>query len=478
MRRRTLTGHIPYLSRLRSLARDRGVEVYLVGGFLRDIFLKRDKELTDFDFCVSEHTPSFAREFATLINSKLIVLDEHQRSYRVILKRGKRLYTYDFTQLRGGTLKEDLLLRDFTINTLVLDITARKPEVLDLLGAGGDLKKGIIRVPCEQVLKEDPLRILRAFSFLANYGFRIEKKTERLLFKYRKMLPSVSPERINEELFKIFAAQRCYPAVKKMSDLFIIDEVIPYIKQQRGVKQGGYHHLDVWGHALETLLRLERLWKRISKDHKMYEYFMRPVAGRHRLIHLMKLAALIHDVGKPFAKRRLKKKTIFHTHEKIGANLVEEVAERLKLAVKEREILKKLIFWHLRPGYLADQNYPSARAVYRFFRDTQDYGVAVIILSLADWRATRGPLTDSKKRRRHERIMLNLVDVYFKEKERKPLKKLVDGFDIMKRFNLQPSPLIGKILKKVKEEQELGKIDSRRDAFIVAERIIRKEMIR
>ena len=84
--------------------------------------------------------------------------------------------------------------------------------------------------------------------------------------------------------------------------------------------------------------------------------------------------------------------------------MAEEVAQNLRLSLREREVLKKLIFWHLRPGYLADQITPSHRAIYRFFRDTKPEGVGVILLSLADWRATRGPLTNAKKRRRHEKI--------------------------------------------------------------------------
>ena len=467
---------IPYLDKISSLAKKSGIKAWLVGGALRDMFIKRNEEITDFDFCVDHNTFSFALKFGKLVKSKMIVLDSEQKSYRVIIKRKDKFYTYDFTRMRGKDLESDLLSRDFTVNTLALSLNDMPNiKIIDLLGARRDLISKRIKVVNEPVLKDDPLRILRAFSLSCLYGFRIEKKTEMLLVKYKKLLSKVSKERINEEVFKILSAKHAYPAIKKMSELFIIDEVVPYITNQRGVHQGAYHHLDVWGHSLDALLRLEALTnRRLSRIKEIKDYLYKNVAGKHRLIDVIKLAIILHDAGKPFAKKIVNKKTIFHTHEKIGADLIDEVYKKLKLSVKEKEILKKLIFWHLRPGYLADQNYPSDRAVYRFFRDTANYGPAVVILSLADWRATRGPLTDAQKRKRHERIMLNLIGKYFEDKKKKPVPKLVDGFDIMKRFKLGPSPLVGKVLKKIQEEQALGEVKTKRDAYKLAQMIIKK----
>ena len=468
---------IPYLAEVSFLAKKNNVGVWLVGGALRDIVIKKDKEITDFDFCIERSTFFFASEFRKLTKSKMIVLDERQKSYRIIAKKEEKAYTYDFTRIRGKDLKSDLLSRDFTVNTLALSLNDMpRVKIIDLLGARRDLIKKRIKMVSRQVLEDDPLRILRAFSLSCLYGFKIEKKTERALGEYRKLLGRVSKERINEELFKILAAKKSYPAIKKMSDLFIIDEIIPCITPCRRVRQGGYHHLDVWGHSLEALFRLETLVdRRLSKDKNINNYLSKNVSGKHRLIDVIKLAVILHDIGKPPAKRIVNGKVIFHTHEKIGADLIEQVYKELKLSIKEKEIVKKLIFWHLRPGYLADQeNRPSERAVYRFFRDTDDYGPAVVILSLADWRATRGPLTNSKKRRRHEKVMLNLIKKYFDDKKKKPIPKLINGFDIMRRFKIKPSPLVGEILRKIREEQELGNVRNKREAYRLAQMIIKK----
>lgn len=466
---------IPHLSLISRIARQRKVNIWLVGGFLRDIYLKKDVDLFDFDFCVESNAVSIAREFAEKIFSKCIMLDEVQESLRVILKKKDKLYTYDFTLIRGGSLYQDLSLRDFSINTLAVNLKEREAKIIDYFGARKDLKHKVIKVIKEEVIPQDPLRILRGFAFVACYGFHIENKTLKLMFKFKKLIKKVSKERVNEELFKILASPNSFKTIKMMDKLRIIDEIIPYIDKMRGVSQGAYHHLDVWEHSLDTLRQFEILCqRRLAKKKEIVAYLNEELAKDRRYIQIIKLACLLHDVGKPFAVRREKKKTIFHTHEKIGRDLAEEISSNLRLSWREREVLEKLIFWHLRPGYLADQVNPTKRAIYRFFRDTQNEGIAVILLSLSDWRATRGPLTSAKKRKKHEKIMFKLIDKYFEERKKKPLPKIVDGYDIMQKFKLKSSPLIGKILKKIREEQALGKISYKAEAYKVAKKVLAK----
>ncbi|MFH1318691.1 MAG: HD domain-containing protein, partial [Candidatus Omnitrophota bacterium] len=464
---------IPYLSVISSIAKKKNIDLWLVGGFLRDVYLKKKKELIDFDFCVEKDVFSVARAFARGVSSKLIILDRDQGSYRVILKRKNKIFTYDFTLMRGADFCQDLSLRDFSANTLAVKLNDPKYRLLDFFGARANLNKKVIRFIKEEVLFHDPLRILRGFSFMANYDFRIDTETAAAMVKYKCFLKNVSLERISEELFKIFAARNSCSAVKRMSDLKIIDEVIAYISESRGVVGGPYHHLDVWNHSLETLYKFEQLWRRkLSKNKDIYQYFNEELAVGRRRIQILKLACLLHDVGKPRAKKRVNKKTIFHTHEKIGRDLAEKIAQNLRLSFREKEFLKKLIFWHLRPGYLADQVEPSKRAIYRFFRDTAEDGVAVIVLSLSDWRATRGPLIDTKKRKKHENVMFHLIDLHFKEQKKQPLSQIVDGYDVMRKFKIKPSPLIGKILRKVKEEQMLGNVKTKAQAYGIAKKII------
>lgn len=467
---------IPHFSTLATLAARRKVNIWLVGGFLRDSYLKLSKPLRDFDFCVEKNTTALAREFARKLKAKCIVLDKHTESLRVIVKREGIVYTYDFTRMRGKDLSADLALRDFSVNSLAVDIRHKPFKLIDCYQGLRDLKSKTARIIKKRVIADDPLRILRGFSLLSNYGFKIEPISLKVMVKNKRLIKRVSKERISEELFKILASNSCHRAVKLLDKFKIIDEIIPEISQMRGVYQGAYHHLKVWQHCLETLRQFELLNQKVFlKDKAVSQYLSEPIAQGHSRLQIVKLACLLHDIGKPAAKRRTNKKTIFHTHEKIGRDMVAKIGRDLRFSAREIEMLKKLTFWHLRPGYLADQLTPTQRAVYRFFRDTQEEGVGVVVLSLADWRATRGPLTNGCKRKKHEKVMLSLVDKYFTASKKKPLVKLVDGYDIMKKFKIEPGRLVGEILTKIKEEQALGKIASKAAAYCLAKEIIPKK---
>ncbi|MFH1771536.1 MAG: HD domain-containing protein [Candidatus Omnitrophota bacterium] len=465
---------IPYFSKLASLAKKNNIEVYLVGGALRDFIIAPKKNIFDFDFAVSKGASLIARKFAKVTGGSYVVLDEENKSYRVVVKEKKQCFQYDFTAFRGKDISGDLLGRDYSVNALAVSVNLYpKAKLIDNCNALSDLKRKIIRTISQKALKEDPLRIIRAFSLMSRYKFTIERETLRLISLNKTLIKSVAGERINEELYKIFSAVNSYSALRLMSDTKVLDEIFPCIRSARGVYQGRYHHLDVWNHSLEALKKYEVMYTRkLMNNPGIFKYLNQEIIPGRSRNYIVKLASLLHDIGKPLAKKKKGKKTIFHTHEKIGRDLAEQLGSRLKLSFKETDTLKKYIFWHLRPGYLADRHTPSKRAVYRFFRDTQDEGVAVILLSIGDWRATRGPEIGQKKRIIHERILFKLTDSYFKDKAKLPIAKLVDGYDIMRKFSLRPSVLIGKILKSVKEEQALGKIKSRADAYNLAKKII------
>ncbi|MCK5494655.1 MAG: CCA tRNA nucleotidyltransferase, partial [Candidatus Omnitrophica bacterium] len=196
---------IPYFPLISRIARKNNINIWLVGGFLRDIYLKKKKDLIDFDFCVERDTTFIVKEFAGTISSKYIILDKTQESLRVIFKRKGKIYTYDFTRIRGKTFSEDLSLRDFSINALGVNLNDKKIKLIDLFNTKKDLDQKVIRVIKEEVIPQDPLRILRGFAFSANYGFHIEAKTLRYMVKYKNLIKNVSKERINEEFFKILS---------------------------------------------------------------------------------------------------------------------------------------------------------------------------------------------------------------------------------------------------------------------------------
>ncbi len=463
---------IPYCKLISQIANHKKINIWLVGGFLRDAYLKVDKHLTDFDFCIEKKASSFAGEFARKINAKYIVLDKQNQSFRVILKKRKIIYTYDFTLIRGKTISDDLSLRDFSINSLAVDLRAKRKKIIDYWGARKDLNRKLLITTRKEAILHDPLRILRGFSIFANYGFRIEAKTLEAMKRYKKMINDVSPERITEELFKILRSVDSFKAIKLMDETRIIDEFIPAITKARGLSQGDYHHLDVWSHSLETLKKFELLYRKQKlKNSKIFSYLEEKISSGRRRVQIIKLACILHDIGKPSAKKNVKGKMVFYSHEKIGRDLSEEIADSLKFASKEKELLKKLVFWHLRPGYLAGQTPLTSRAVYRFFRDTQNEGISVVLLSLSDWRATRGPLITEQRRKKYERVMINLAEMYFSLQKQTSLKKIIDGHWLMKKLKIESGPLVGKILKAVQEEQALGIVSNKKDVYKIARTI-------
>lgn len=472
MKIKSVLSKIPDIEKIKFLAEKQKLNLWLVGGVLRDACLRAGKKsFNDFDFCLEKNIDSFVHSVAGAVSGKLIPLDKKNPSFRVAAVRKDRVYTYDFTIMRGRCIKEDLLTRDFTINTLALDL--KRFEILDYYGAKKDLRKKKIRALSEAVIIEDPLRILRGFSFSAQYGFKIEPRTLSFFSAHKGKVKEASPERINEEIFKILSASFSYKTIKKMDTFGLADEIIPQISRMRHTGQGGFHHLPVWEHSIEALKQIELVYeKKLKRNKEIESYLNQKLAKGKKRIQILKLACLLHDIGKPAAEKKEAGRTIFHTHEKIGKVLSGEFAARIRLSNKEKQSLEKMVFWHLRPGYLADQIKPSRRAVYRFFRDTGEEGVSVILLSLADWRATRGPLTDSRKRRRHEKVMLNLVKDYFSAKKKRPLPKIVNGHDVMKNFSLKSGPVVGKVLKKIKELQALGEVNEKKQALRAAEKII------
>ena len=466
---------IPYITTLKETVEKKKLNMWLVGGFLRDLYLRR-KSKFDFDFVANVNPYKVALEFSQKIGAHLVVLDEEEKTYRVVFKKDNEEIRYDFSSFKGKNLEEDIKNRDFTINTLAVSLNKLPQiEVIDLLGAKKDLRNRVLRLTQEKVILQDPLRILRAFSLSSKYNLKIEKNTLKILSKYRKYLINVSGERIYEELCKILYCRFSHKTIKLMDSLYIIDEIIPHISSMRGVYQGGYHHLDVWRHSLETLRCFEFLYHRyLRKFKKIKKYLDEELAYQRKRLHILKLACLLHDIGKPKAKKIKNNKTVFYTHEKIGYEMCEEIAVKLKLSAKEKETLKKLVFWHMRPGSLIQAGIPTKRAVFRYFRDTEPEGLSIIFLSIADWRATRGELVNRKSRQQQEKILFKIVKEKLEKKKEKPLPKIVDGYAIMEKFNLKPSPLVGEILKKIKEEQALGKIKTKKEAFLVAEKVLKR----
>ncbi|MFA5092617.1 MAG: HD domain-containing protein [Candidatus Omnitrophota bacterium] len=463
-----------------NFAQSKKVKLYLVGGALRDLILKRKKENPDFDFCLKSGALSFGQKLAKQLRAAYVILDQEHAACRLVKRIGDKLYTFDFTDFRAPTIEKDLLHRDFTINSMALklaDVFSNadlNKTIIDPYFGREDLCHKTIKVTAEKSFSEDPLRILRAFSFSCMLGFNLDKQTLRLAKQEKNKISTVSSERIREELFKIFDSSLAHTSFVTLDKLKILDIIFPEIKPMRNIGQGPYHHLDVWQHTLETLNQFELILKTVKLNPQINSYLEAEVSGLRKRASLLKFACILHDVGKPKALRREKGKIIFHGHERVGLGLTRVIARRLKLSNEECRSLERIVLWHLRPGYLADNQTPTKRAIFRYFRDTGSDALAVLLLSLADQRATKGPLTTALSRVNHEKTVKSLIRKLLKKNSEKKLVRLLNGNDIMKKFKLAASPLVGKVLSTLEEAQAIGKIKNKKEAFVLAAKIINK----
>ncbi|MFC1657919.1 HD domain-containing protein [Candidatus Omnitrophota bacterium] len=471
-------------------SRARKIKLYIVGGFLRDMLLGRKVTNTDIDFAVKKNAIKFSADLAGRLAAGFVVLDRACGCARLVKKRGDGVYTLDFTDFRGRDLLQDLARRDFTINALAVELKAFLTALdrqgrcrlsllsdclIDPYQGRRDLCRGVIRVLDARAFDDDPLRILRAFSFSSMLNFRIEPRTLSSLRKKRIKLKRVSSERIRDELFKILANPGSDAFLRLLDRYRLLELIIPQIKAMHRLNQGPYHHLDVWRHTLETVAQLERIIKSYGRRQDIRDYLNEEItSGRNRLA-LIKLGALMHDIGKPQTLRIEEGKVMFHGHERVGSDIFEKVAKRLRLSNEETGMLKKIIRFHLRPGYLADNPVLTRRGRFRFFRDAASEAVSVLLISLADQRATRGHLTTRQSRMRQERVVRRLIREYFQKKTEKKIVRLINGNDLIKRFKLKPSPLIGRILSQAEEAQAIGRIKNKREALKLAESIMKGE---
>lgn len=468
------------LKPIHDFSKARKIKLYLVGGILRDLILGREKENLDFDFCLKKSAINFGRKLAKEIRAGFVVLDREHGACRLVKKMKNKACTLDFTDFRGKTLEEDLLRRDFAINSLGLELEKifSGQEVSGLLIdhclAQKALRNKTINVVNKRSFAEDPLRILRAFSLSCVLGFEIEKKTLQLAGGERNKLLRVSSERVRDELFKIFDSACAYQSIVSLDKWKILKVIIPEIEKMRNVGGGPYHHLKVLAHSLETVRQLDGLVKELKRDLEIQDYLFEIISGGRRRLALIKFAALLHDIGKPAARKVEGGKTKFHGHERIGLRMAESIAKRLRLSNDEINALKTMVLWHLRPGYLAGNQKPTKKAVFRFFRDTGNEAIAVLLLSLADQRATKGRLTTKDSHAHHEKIASGLIKEYFRRKKEKRPVRLINGDILLERFKLEPSPLIGKILSEIEELQAIGKVKTGTQALEEAKRIIKE----
>ncbi len=477
------------------LAKKLDVKVFLVGGFIRDLLL--DNKTFDLDFIVFGNSQVFAKEIAAILKASFVVLDDQQKSYRVVknFEVEEKIVSLDFTQAKGKTLEEDLKTRDFTINSFAIELTDEQnsifegfeQKIIDKLNAFSDLKNQTIRAISVNIFDDDPLRLLRAFRIAAKYKFHIDKSTLVLIEKKTGLIKNSAGERIREELVKFFSYDDIFEFVLAMDETELFSQIFPQANLMKREQENYYHKKGLWGHSLEVLFCFEFILKNLEKlfDSKIASFF-RDYLEQENNVGLLKIACLFHDVGKPETLKIEGEKIHFINHDEISSRHTNKMLKDLKFGNKETDKTKNFAKFHMYFGNLAREKEITDRAYFRFFKKTEDEAVGLLFFTLADWLASirgarlktyKGGITFEDFEYSDFKICKFQVEKilawHFKSLENKKPKLLINGNDVMQKFELHPSPLIGKLLDLVEENQAVGEISNTEEAFDLLEKYLR-----
>ncbi len=467
----------PLLDRIRPFLLKQSQPVYLVGGAVRDALLGRASN--DLDFVVPERAARFAFRLADYLGVPAYVLDQERDTGRVVLKDEHT--TLDFARFRGENLEADLRDRDFTINAMAIPATAvHAHSVIDPCDGKTDLKHGIVRPTHADVVKKDPLRALRAIRIVAKFGFSLSEEAETAVLGAIALLPTVSNERIRDELLKLVRTAVPDESLWQMQQMGLLTAVLPEIAALDGIDQTAPHHEPVLAHTLRVMRWLVDIENALFSEKNVENWALqdvraafadwleplrahlsREVDGGITGFTLLRLGALFHDVGK------LKTQTVTETgrirfigHESVGAEMA---AFRLRhLCVSNDGItqVRRIVQHHMRMlSLLNTQEKLSRRAVYRFFRDAGVAGIDVGLLSLADYLAVHPGVGETAVWQRFLSIVTELFRYYFEQyTEVIAPPVLINGRELMQLLQLQPGPEIGRILRLIEEAQAAGEI--------------------
>ncbi len=472
-----------------NLSNDLSQRLYLVGGALRDVWLKRP--VMDFDFIVSGEIQPFVRSIAQKISAHYVLLDEEWEVVRLIwpdAAGGQGPVILDFSPMRGNNVQEDLWQRDFTCNAMALSIAKGtgqgEPELLDPTGGLQDIKAGIVRMVHRDRFREDPLRLLRAFRMASSLQFEIESLTYKTIRIEKERVLSAASERIRDEFFKILENSKSFPYLQEMDACGILGVLFPELERLKGLKQGPFHHLDAWGHTLETYRVLEQGFSNgfILPDtwqEDPYEWQKELTKQPGNIQYLIKMAALFHDIGKPDSYSIDREDKIhFYGHARMGADLAADILKRLRASRNEQEKVKKWVQYHLGPIHLQqamEKGNLTEKAKIRFIRRLGQDTLAMLLISWADNQATSGKLSTLEKSRNFYKILDSLFNLYWnKDAASLQTQPLVSGREIMEELELPSGPLIGRLLRLIEEARIQDRVGNRAEALCLAEALIKK----
>jgi poly(A) polymerase len=423
-----------------------------------------------------------ARELARVTRGTLVPLGRGcESAFRVVARShdGGR-WVLDLVGARDSVCR-DLARRDFTIDAMALPLDAwREPfpadRVIDPFHGRDDLALGLVRVVSASAFSEDPIRLLRAVRLAARMGFAIEPGTARLISQQAGLVSSCPGERVRDELLHILRLDGAKVHLELLDGLGLLCCIIPELAMSKGVQQPREHFWDVFGHSLNTVAGVESVTSggrvgpvvlAVPWTPELGERFATEVSDGHSRRTLLKLAGLLHDIAKPQTRTvDSGGRTRFFRHHTVGAAMAREILGRLRVSNRGVEMVSGMVESHLRPTQMCQGGeLPTARAIYRYFRDVGDVAVDTLYLSLADHLAARGPQLEMEGWERHVGMVAHVLHTGTRQPPEGKTARLVTGHDLISTFGLTPGPALGVILEGLREAEAAGEVETREAAL-------------
>ena len=457
----------PVFKLVSDVAAEQGVRAFVIGGYVRDCFLGRPN--TDIDIVVEGSGIALAEAVAEKVGTNVSVFRNfgtamlHYKGIEVEFV-GARKESYNRNSrkpiVEDGTLEEDQLRRDFTINAMAFSLCKDDfGALVDPFGGIRDLASGIIRTPLqpEQTYSDDPLRMLRAIRFSAQLStpeqaFTIVPESLAAMRAMADRMKILSSERIVEEVNKMLLTRKPSIAFRLMDETGLLEQFLPQLVRLKGVETvEGKGHKENFTHTLEVL-------DHVAESDKAQNLWLR-------------WAALLHDIGKPATKNYVPGQGwTFHGHEVVGERMVPKIFRDLNMPQNEKmKYVQKLVGLHLRPIALVDDEVTDS-AVWRLLFDAGDDIDDLMLLCHADI-TSKNPAKVARLHRNFELVKRKLVEVEEKDAIRN-WKNPITGDYVMEVFGIGPCNLIGQIKETVKDAILDGLIPN---DFAAADRLMREK---